>query len=136
MVYKSDQERAIGPMVNEAIRRNEIPGEEFKPELHHAAPEFSDVGSSPSNGKAERAMQLIEDLTRTYLSDLQARLNVKMPTDQPLFRKLLEHTAGNLKRCVVTSEGKTPYEHVHGKKITLTQAELGENSFYYIPKRV
>ena len=132
LVYKSDQEESITAMAKEAIQKVGITGEPFD----LAVPEHSAVGSSASNGKAERTVQIIEDLVRTYRSALQARLGCDLPTEHPVFRWLLEHAAGNLNRCSTTPDGMTPYQHIHGKRITLKQIEFGEKIFYYLPKRV
>ena len=113
-----------------------VTGEAHDPELHTAVPERSAVGSSASNGRAERTAQIIKDLVRTYRSALHARLGCSIPTKHPVFRWLLEHAAGNLNRCSVTPDGMTPYQHIHGKRITLKQLEFGEKIFYYQPKRV
>ena len=53
-----------------------------------------------------------------------------------MFRWLLEHAVGNLNRCSVTPEGMTPYQHIHGKRVTQKQGEVSEKVCYYLPKRV
>ena len=136
IVYKSDQEESISAMAKEAIKQVGIAGEAYDPELHMAVPEHSAVGSSASNGRAERTAQIVEDLVRTYRSALQSRLACKLPSDHPVFRWLLEHAVGNLNRCSITPEGMTPYQHIHGKRVTQKQVEFGEKIFYYVPKRV
>ena len=42
-------------------------------------PEYSAVGESASNGKAERAVEAVEDLLRTLGSALEARIQRKLP---------------------------------------------------------
>ena len=126
IVYKSDQEESISAMAKEAIKQVGIAGEAYDPELHMAVPEHSAVGSSASNGRAERTVQIVEDLVRTYRSALQSRLACKLPSDHPVSRWLLEHAVGNLNRCSNTPEGMTPYQHIHGKRVTQKQVEFGE----------
>ena len=94
-VYKSDQEssikavmiEALMSIMNEAIRRTGTSGE-FVP-----VPENSAVGASASNGRAERAVQAVEDLVRTLKAALESHLNWKMPVVHPVFRWLVEHAA-------------------------------------------
>ena len=68
IVYKSDQEPALVATIAEAIKRSNRsgdgkPGDEFT----QMVPEWSAVGESASNGRAERTIQQVEDLLRTYL---------------------------------------------------------------------
>ena len=136
LVYKSDQEDPITAMAKEAIKNVGIEGQPYDDKLQLAVPELSAVGSSQSNGRAERTVQIVEDMVRTYRSALQARIECAIPSGHPVFRWMLEHVAGNLNRCSVTPEGMTPYQHIHGKRVTQKQIEFGEKIFYYTPKRV
>ena len=61
-VWKSDQERALRALMEEAIKRSGRSGS-MDPVI--AVPEASPVGSSASNGRAERTVQAIEDQLRT-----------------------------------------------------------------------
>ena len=72
IIYKNDQEPALCATVAEAIRRSNRSGD-GRPttEVIQMVPEWSAVGESPSNGKAERTVQLVEDLLRTYLHALR-----------------------------------------------------------------
>ena len=136
LVYTPDQEAAIVAMAREAINLTGIKSETVNPDLHQAVPELSAVGSSASNGRAETTVQIVEDLVRTYRSALQARSGCSVPSSHPICRWLLGHAAGNFNRCSITPEGMTPYQHIHGKKVTHKQIECCKKVFYYIPKRV
>ena len=69
LVYKQDQEPAIRNAIERALTKVGRHGEPIPDEqLIQMIPEFSAVGQSPSNGRAERAVQSVEDMVRTYLS--------------------------------------------------------------------
>ena len=116
LVYKADQEPAIRAMLEKAltsIGRNGEPvdSEEFL----QLVPESSAVGESPSNGGAERAVQSIQDMTRTYLSALEGRIRWKIPTQHPVMRWLVEHAASMLNRFTTNNDGVSPYAYIHGR---------------------
>ena len=54
IIIKSDQERSLKPVIEEALRMARIEGN-----LEHAVIEVSAVSDSQSNGRAERAIQLL-----------------------------------------------------------------------------
>ena len=59
-------------------------------------PEKRAVGESPSNGKAERAVQSVEDMVRSYLHALESRIKTKLPANHPVMRWMVEHAAAML----------------------------------------
>ena len=65
LIYKCDQESSLKKLLEETLRRTGRAGELFNPTLHQAIAEHSAVGESPSNGRAERAVQTFEDMLRT-----------------------------------------------------------------------
>ena len=67
--FMSDQEGALRTMVDEAVRLTQGRGEWVG-----AVPENSAVGESQSNGRAERAVQDVEDHIRTLLGELENRI--------------------------------------------------------------
>ena len=128
-VYKSDQETAIRALMTEAIRKTGTSGE-LAP-----VPENSAVGASASNGRAERAIQAVEDLVRTMKAALESRLHWKLPTAHPVFRWLVEHAADIMNKHAVNQSGFTPYEELHGKRARERRVEFGERIFYSLPKK-
>ena len=103
LVYKSDQENAITAMVEAAIRQAGRAGVPEEPEtfnsgLYQAVGELSAVGSSASNGRAERTVQAVEDLLRTLKSALESRIQSRIDSKHPIMRWLVEHTASILNR--------------------------------------
>ena len=67
IIYTTDQEYSLKGMIEEALRRT---GRSGKLEAFEAVPEASAVGESASNGRAERAVQSIEDIFRTIKNAL------------------------------------------------------------------
>ena len=59
-------------MVDDALRRT---GKSGVLESYESVPEYSAVGASPSNGRAERAVQTIEDQLRTLKSGIASKTN-------------------------------------------------------------
>ena len=113
LVYKTDQESSLKSAIEEALRRV---GKSGTYEAFEAIPEYSAVGESASNGKAERAVQAVEDLLRTLKSALEARIHCKLPVDHPVFKWLIEHVASILTRYTINADGRTPYQSLHGNK--------------------
>ena len=89
LVYKSDQEPSIKKAIEVALSRVGKSGEARSDEpIEQAVPENSAVGKSASNGKAERAVQQVEDMLRTYLHALEGRIKRKIPMSHPIRRWL------------------------------------------------
>ena len=61
MVYKTDQENAVKASVHDAIRKAGVSILVDDKAVLEAVPEYSAVGKSASNGKAEHAVQMLED---------------------------------------------------------------------------
>ena len=74
IVYRSDQERSIRAMFEEAFRLSHRQGSCYNPKLQKFVPSESSVGESQSNGKAESTGQRLEDMIRTYKSALEDRI--------------------------------------------------------------
>ena len=72
MVYKTDEENAIKSCVDDAVRQSGVSILVDDDAVLGAVPEYSAVGESASNGKAERAVQMVEDQVRTLKSALEA----------------------------------------------------------------
>ena len=120
-VVKSDQESSIVAMMEQAIRRSGRNGT--------AVPEASAVGESASNGRAERAVQTVEDLLRVHKIALEARIGVHIPADHAVLRWMVEHVADVLNKYSINSTGMSPYEELHGRKAQEIRVEFGGISF-------
>ena len=64
LVYKSDQERSIKTFIDSSLMLAGVASTEDDDAVLCAVPEYSAVGESASNGRAERAVQMIEDQAR------------------------------------------------------------------------
>ena len=136
LVYKSDQEPAIRAALEAALRMiGRAANPRSNEEVLQLVPEASAPGESPSNGRAERAVQTVEDTLRTYLHALEHRLKCKFPTQHPVVRWLYEHVGAMLNRITVNPDGMSPYASLHGRNPTERHIEFGEKVFYYVPKR-
>ena len=133
VVYKTDQEYSLKGMIEEALRRT---GRAGTFESFEAVPEASAVGESASNGRAERAVQSIEDMVRTLKIALESRITARIPSIHPILKWTVEHSATVLNRYRVNESGKTPYEEIHGQRSTMKIVEFGEQVFYSVPKRL
>ena len=86
-MYKSDQEPAIKSVVEAALAQIGRAGDpRVDEEVIQLVPGLSAVGESASNGRAERTVQSVEDMVRTYLHALESRLKVKIPSEHPVMR--------------------------------------------------
>ena len=84
-VYNSDPDNSIITMFEDAPKLDGKTGESCDPDdplVMQAVPEHSAVGASPSNGRAERAVQTFEDLLSPCLNLALARLSA--PVHQSL----------------------------------------------------
>ena len=136
MVYKSDQEPTIRAPVEAALSKIGRAGDpQSDADVLQLVPELSDVGESLSNGRAERAVQSVEDMTRAYLHALESRLKVQIPTQHPIMRWLFEHAGSMLNRFTLNPDGVSPYAALHGRNCSDRHVEFGEKVFYCVPKR-
>ena len=136
LVYKSDQEPAIKSVIEAALTQIGRAGDpRVDEEVMQLVPEHSAVGESASNGRAERTVQSVEDMIRTYLHALESRLKVKIPSGHPVMRWIVEHAASMLNRFTINPDGVSPYAALHGRNSSERHVEFGEQVFYYVPKR-
>ena len=136
IVYKSDQENAVVAVIREALKLSQTPGDPNHGVLVRAVPEVSAVGQSASNSRAERAVQQLEDLVRTYKSAIEARMDCKLKSDHPLLRWIVEHAANIYNKYAVSPECKTPYASLHGKNPREKLVEFGERVLWHVTKRL
>ena len=130
MAYRSDQEPAIRALFESAFVLASRQGE------LQLVPEASSVGESQSNGKAEAAVKLVVDKLRTYKSALETRLGHRVPSHSPMLRWMVEHICSIHNRIVCNKDGRTPFEVIHGQRWRGKMVELGEQVFYFVPKKL
>ena len=144
--YKSDQESSVKAVMEDAIAKEKWIRETMELAVRRsgrageyiplqAIPESSAVGSSPSNGRAERAVQQVEDQVRVGKIALEARLGVQLPCSHPVMRWLVEHSVDIINKYAINKSGLSPHEELHGKKAAERRVEFGERVFYSTPKK-
>ena len=121
IIVKTDQEPSIEALVADIVKTRGR-------KITHV--ERSPVGSSGSNGVAERAVQSVEGVMRTLVSALQERLGVRIGADERIVTFVAEYAAYLLNRKEVGKDGKTAYERSKGKKATILAIEFGEKLLY------
>ena len=72
-------------------------------------PEYSPVGSKPSNGVVERGVQAVEGQVRTMRDALEERIGVKLDVQDAIWPWLIEYAGYLLNRHEVGHDGKTAY---------------------------
>ena len=135
-MYKTDRERSNNIFIDETLKVAGIAATEDDEAVQCAVPEYSAVGESASNGRAERAVQQIEDQARTLKSALESRIGLRIGSTHLVMAWLVGHCAIILNRFSVNPDGKTPYEVLHGKRAPDRFVELGERVYFYVPKRL
>ena len=121
IVYRSDQEPGTVALIEAALRNSGEAGM-----VTGAAPEFSAVGESASNGNAEKAIQHFKDLLRTLKAALEAQVSARVPADHPLMRWLTQHVASIFNCQSTNRDGQTPYECRHGRRACGQTAEFDD----------
>jgi len=123
IVLKCDQEPALMDLCKSVKKR--------RTEATHL--ETARTHDSQSNGRAERAVQSVEGMTRTLKIALEARIGKEIPCEHPVMTWIVEHAAETINRYNVGPDGKTPYERMKGKKYRGEVTEFGRKVFYRFP---
>ena len=131
IAYRSDQEPALRALFEAAFTAANRHGQEIQ-----MVPEASSVGESQSNGKAEAAVKMVEDMLRTYKAALETRIQAKVDVHSPVFHWLLEHVSSIHNRVVCNEDGRTPFETIHGQRWRGKMVEFGEMVHYFVPKKL
>ena len=150
-MFKTDQESSIKALTEEALKEIEQKDEHTKRLMEEAikksgrsgshipinvpVPEFSAVGESASNGRAERAVQMVEDQLRVGKLALEGRIGAKIPSNHIVIRWMIEHYVDVINKYSINKTGMSPYEELHGKSATERRVEFGERMFYFTPKK-
>ena len=125
-----DQEKAIGAMIQASM--DQLSGSAT---WVGAVRENSAVGESQSNGKAEAAVQCVEDQLRVMKAALESRISARIPSQHPVMKWLVEYSAVVLNKYSVNPSGHTAYHNLHGKKVSERIVEFGEVVLHYVPKK-
>ena len=118
VILKSDQEDAIKALLREVGRQHAAGGGKV-------LPEDSPVGSSGSNGVAERAVQSVEGQIRVLRAALEERWGgVTLQEDHQIWSYLIEHSSYPLSRCEVGHREALGYST--DEECSYRRLELGE----------
>ena len=120
IVLKGDQEPALAGLM--AVIKANWDGD--------AAMENSPVRESEGNGAVERAIQTWEGQVRTMKDALESRIGEEIGPDHVVMTWLAEYAATLLRRCLISSDGRTPYEKIKGRPSRRPMAEFGEKVWY------
>ena len=120
-------------MIDKVLRRT---GKSGVVEAYEPVPEYSAVGASPSNDRAKSAVQTIQDQLRTLKSALESRIDTRVPSDRPVMRWLVRHSANVLDLFKVHGDGNTAYQSLHGSKCSDKVVEPGDQVFFSSPKKL
>ena len=107
VIIKTDQEPAIRLLVDDVCMRRT-----GARTVREEAPK----GSKGSNGVVERAVQTVEQYLRTSKSSLDERMGVRIDVRHPILTWMCEYVTYLTNRLEVSSDGRTAYERVKGKR--------------------
>jgi hypothetical protein len=121
VIAKSDQEPAINALLLEVgrVRAANSSGRYIV--------EQSPVGSSQSNGIAERAILSVQQQVRVLKCALETRWKVDIHSKHPVMPWLIEYASYLLNRFEVGRDGRTSYERCKGKPSKTLGFEFGES---------
>ena len=97
-----------------------------------AAWENSAVGESESNGKIEKAIQILEGELRILKDALETNLGKEVPAESRIMSWLTVYASVLLRRGQVGADGKTPFQRIRGRSSRRPLALFGE-SVWYLP---
>ena len=84
------------------------------------------MGSSASNGVAERGVQTVEEQIRVLKDAFETQVGAQIPSNHNILAWLVEFAGTVVNRYEVGRDGKTPFERLHGKQSRLIGLEFGE----------
>ena len=124
IMMKSDGERPIVAL-KEAVKifRSNADGKE-------TLLEESPKGESQSNGAAERTVQVVEGMIRTWKDAIEAKINATISTTSVMMPYIVQHAGAVITRCKLGQDGMTPYQRLRGKKASSKMVPLGEKVLY------
>ena len=139
--YGSDKEASLTLLIENAIRESGRKGESLNPEDQPGyspvlgVPEHSHAGESSSNGASERAVQMVEDQSRTLKIALENRAGWQIPKGHTIMHWIIFHPAYLLTHHHVGQDGLTGYQRLHGRQSLQRIAEFGERILWYTAKK-
>jgi hypothetical protein len=121
VVLKGDQKPSLKALRDEVLR---VLKEDEK--MLQAALEMSPGGHSQANGSAEQAVGAMQAQARTLLVELEQRLGTKLGPLEPIISWLASYAGTCLTLFQRSSDGRTPFERLRGRKWKDGLPELGK----------
>ena len=125
VIFKSDGEASIIDLLNR-VGDLQDKGTQL---------ETSPVGDSRANGLAERAVQSVQKQVRTLKLALERNLGSRVEVTHPCFPWLIEHAADVLNQFLVSSDGRTAWERLKGRRYGGLMFEFGSKILYKVPQK-
>ena len=105
VILKGDRENSLMSILHQVARLRPL-----RTQIERSA-----LGDSQSNGRAERAVQSIEMMVRTFKLDLESRMGQRLPVSSALFTWVVRHSADVYNKRQVGRDRATPYQRARGR---------------------
>ncbi|CAE8634939.1 unnamed protein product [Polarella glacialis] len=126
---KGSADENVVEQTAEFVRRLGHPKLLIKSDQEPSIIDFSRA-KSQSNGVAEAAVQIVEDILRTLKLGVERRVSAKLPCAHPAMEWLVSHAADVTTKYLRGRDGKTAYERLKGKPCREDVVEFGECILY------
>ena len=83
-------------------------------------------GASLQTGFVKNAVMLLRGVLRTIKCPVESCTQEELREDSPILPWLVEHAGSILSRCQNGRDGRSPFERLHGKKLTQEFVPLGD----------
>jgi hypothetical protein len=120
VIAKSDQESSLKSLVEAVGKLKGLSGS------GKWIVEHSPVGASQSNGVIERGIQSVQGQLRVVRLALEKRYKVAIPAEHAFIAWAVEFAGVVLNRLEVGHDGKTAYQRLKGKRVSMPGLEFGE----------
>ncbi len=90
--------------------------------------EETPVGESRAAGDIESAMKQVQGMIRSYKLAIEAKIEGEIPEDHSLIAWIVKHSAANLNRFQVGSDGMTAHRRlrgISGRKLWILVSQFG-----------
>ena len=125
ITIKSDNEKAIGKLVQESLKGLRITGQ-----FEQVCEERSVPNDPATNGNAEAGVKLVKCAFKTLRSCLEQSLGHKIPIAHPILAWLVCHAADTRTFRIRSDDGTTAYQKVRGKQFTSRMLRFAESCHF------
>ena len=96
--------------------------------------EETPVGEHQSNGRIEATIRQIQGVFRSIKDGLESKIGERIGGDHWIVPWIVRHAAAMMNRLKITSDGKTAFEKIKGRKYKKEIIEFGELVNYLQPE--